>query len=197
MDVRTGTAVPHTEFFPPPRPRRGPSRWLAALRQERAELFRFWPVIQNMVIQELRVRYHRSFLGFLWTLLNPILMMTILAMVFSQLFRSAIQDYAIYLFAGMVPWTFLASSLNDFAFCIISNEGLIRKIYLPKTVFPIAKVLTNLTTFILSLGALFLLMKPLAHDLVGVAGLAAGDAPVRVVHARTRVDRGGGEHVLP
>jgi ABC-type polysaccharide/polyol phosphate export permease len=161
MDVRTGTAVPHTEFFPPARPRRGPSRWLAAMRLERTELIRFWPVIQNMVIQDLRVRYHRSFMGFLWTLLNPILMMTILAMVFSQLFQHNTTDYAIHLFAGMVPWNFLAASLNDCAFCIISNEGLIRKIYLPKTVFPIARVLTNLTTFLLSLGALFLLMKPL------------------------------------
>ena len=122
---------------------------------------RFWPVIQNMVIQELRVRYHRSVLGFLWTLINPILMMTILALVFSQLFKTGVQDYAIYLFAGMVPWNFLAASLNDCSFCIIQNEGLIRKIYLPKTVFPIAKVLTNLVTFLLSLGALFLLMKPL------------------------------------
>lgn len=161
MDVRTTGSVPHTEFFPPPRPTRGLSRWVDALRAERAELVRFWPVIQNMVIQELRVRYHRSVLGFLWTLIHPILMMTILALVFSQLFKTAVQDYAIYLFAGMVPWNFLAASLNDCAFCIIQNEGLIRKIYLPKTVFPIAKVLTNLITFLLSLGALFLLMKPL------------------------------------
>lgn len=161
MDVRTTGSVPHTEFFPPPRPTRGLSRWVDSLRAERAELVRFWPVIQNMVIQELRVRYHRSVLGFLWTLIHPILMMTILALVFSQLFKTAVQDYAIYLFAGMVPWNFLAASLNDCAFCIIQNEGLIRKIYLPKTVFPIAKVLTNLITFLLSLGALFLLMKPL------------------------------------
>jgi ABC-2 type transport system permease protein/lipopolysaccharide transport system permease protein len=131
------------------------------VRQDRAELSRFWPVVQNMVIQELRVRYHRSLLGFLWTLLNPILMMTILALVFSQLFAASVQDYAIYLFAGMVPWGFLAAALNDCAFCIIQNEGLIRKIYLPKLVFPIAKVLTALTTFLLSLGALFVLMKPL------------------------------------
>ena len=161
MDVRTSPSVPHADFFPPPRARRGPSRWVAAARAERDELVRFWPVIQNMVIQELRVRYQRSVLGFLWTLLHPVLMMTILALVFSQLFKTAIKDYAIFLFAGMVPWNFLAASLNDCAYSIIQNEGLIRKIYLPKAVFPIAKVLTSLTTFLLSLGALFLMLKPL------------------------------------
>ena len=61
----------------------------------------------------------------------------------------------------MVPWGFLSGSLNDCAYCIIFNEGLIRKIYLPKLVFPLARVLINLTTFVLSMAALFLLLEPL------------------------------------
>ena len=159
MDVNTTEALPPTDLFPPPRSLRGPSHWLSVVRQDRAELVRFWPVIQNMVVQELRVRYQRSVLGFLWTLLHPILMMTTLTLVFSQLFHT--ENYAVYLFAGMVPWGFLSGSVNDCAFCIISNEGLIRKIYLPKLVFPLAKVLINLSTFLLSLVALFVLLKPL------------------------------------
>lgn len=161
MDVRTSAPVPHTEFFPPPPPARGPSRWLAVIRLDRVELVRFWPVIQNMVVQELRVRYQRSWLGFLWTLLNPILMMITLTMVFSRLIGMNWQKYAIFLFAGMVPWNFMNASLNECAVCIIANENLIRKIYLPKLVFPLAKLLTNLTTFLLSLSALFFLLQPL------------------------------------
>jgi ABC-type polysaccharide/polyol phosphate export permease len=69
------------------------------------------------------------------------------------------------LFAGMGPWGFLSNSLNESAVCIILNEGLIRKIYLPKLIFPIAKVLINLVTFALSLGALFLLLGPLGARL--------------------------------
>ncbi len=137
-------------------------------------MVRFWPVVHNMVVQELRVRYQRSWLGFLWTLLHPILMMTTLTLVFSQLFgkRQGASDYAVYLFAGMVPWTFLAALLNDCAFCIISNEGLIRKIYIPKLVFPMAKLMVNLTTFLLSLAALFLLMKPMGTQFtVALLGL--------------------------
>src|SRR3954468_5417244 len=119
MDVQTTPTVPHAEYFPPPHSPRGPSRWLATVVEEGRELVRFWPVIQNMVVQELRVRYQRSFLGFLWTLLNPILMLTILALVFSQLFNMKTGNYAVYLFAGMVPWNFIAAAINELAFCII------------------------------------------------------------------------------
>ena len=78
MDVSTSAKVPHAEFFPPPPSPRGPSLWLARLAEDRRQLVRFWPVIQNMVVQELRVRYQRSILGFVWTLLNPLLMMATL-----------------------------------------------------------------------------------------------------------------------
>jgi ABC-type polysaccharide/polyol phosphate export permease len=163
MDIRTSAKVPHTEFFPPPPSPRGPSLWAARLAEDRRELVRFWPVIQNMVVQELRVRYQRSILGFVWTLLNPLLMMITLSCVFSSL--TEIEHYSLFLFAGMVPWGFLSNSLNESAVCIILNEGLIRKIYLPKLIFPIAKVLINLVTFALSLGALFLLLGPLGARL--------------------------------
>jgi ABC-2 type transport system permease protein/lipopolysaccharide transport system permease protein len=161
MDVQTTPTAPHAEYFPPPRAPAGPSRWLATVSDERRQLVRFWPVIQNMVVQDLRVRYQRSMLGFFWTLLNPILMMATLTLVFSQLWRVERERFAVFLFAGMVPWGFLSSSLTDCAYCIILNEGLIRKIYIPKLVFPLARTFINLTTFVLSMAALFLLMEPL------------------------------------
>ncbi len=134
--------------------------WLARLSDDGRQLVRFWPVIQNMVVGELRVRYQRSILGFVWTLLNPLLMMVILSWVFSGL-NSDIENYSLFLFAGMVPWTFFSTSLNESAGCIVANEGLIRKIYIPKLVFPIARVTIGLVTFVLSLAALFLLLWPL------------------------------------
>jgi ABC-type polysaccharide/polyol phosphate export permease len=160
MVVRSTAKFPHTEFFPPPPEPRGPIRCVACLRDDYQDLIRFWPVVQNMVVQELRVRYQRSFLGFVWTLLNPILMMVILSWVFSHLMDS-LPHYSLFLFAGMVPWSFLSISLNDCAFSIINNEGLIRKIYLPKLVFPLVRVLIALVTFVLSLAALFVLLLPL------------------------------------
>jgi ABC-2 type transport system permease protein/lipopolysaccharide transport system permease protein len=164
MEVSTSAKAPHAEVFPPPPAPRGRSLWIARLKDDRRQLVRFWPVVQNMVVQELRVRYQRSFLGFVWTLLNPLLMMATLSWVFSYLVTE-IKNYPLFLFAGMVPWGFLSGSLNESANCIILNEGLIRKIYLPKLVFPLARVSINLLTFVFSLCAMFLLMLPMGARL--------------------------------
>jgi ABC-type polysaccharide/polyol phosphate export permease len=160
MELRTEPKFPHAEFFPPPPEPRGPSLWLGRLAADRRELVRFWPVVHNMVAGELRVRYQRSILGFVWTLLNPLLMMLTLSVVFSYVAKG-VKNYPLFLLAGMVPWTFLATSLNESAFCIIHNEGLIKKIYVPKLIFPLVRVLISLTSFALSLSALFLLLWPL------------------------------------
>ena len=114
-----------------------------------------------MVSQELRVRYQRSFLGFLWSLLNPILMMITMTAVFSKILGRNEPAYALYLFSGLVPWLFLSGSLTDAAYCIIQNEGLIRKIYIPKLVFPVSRILFNLVNFLLTLLALFVRLVPL------------------------------------
>lgn len=168
MDVRNDpTAAEAVETFPAP-PRVRPSQvWGRRLAEDRAELTRFWPVVQNMVVQELRVRYQRSFMGFLWTLVNPLLMMFTLSVVFSTLMKmdkvggDGGGSYTLYILAGMVPWTFLAGSIGEASTCIIQNEALIRKIYVPKLVFPLVRVLINLVTGLLSLAALFLLLLPI------------------------------------
>jgi homopolymeric O-antigen transport system permease protein len=164
MDVCTSSSAPQADYFPAAPPPRQPNLWRRRLLEDREQLPRFWPVIQNLVTQELRVRYQRSLLGFFWTLLNPLLMMATLSCVFSNLFHS-IDNYTLYLFAGMVPWGFLSGSVNECALCIIANEGLIRKIYVPKLVFPLARVLINLVTLVLSLASLFLLLWPLGARL--------------------------------
>lgn len=157
-NVRSTRSIPHAEYFPSPEAQVAPARWWAVVRNDARELAHFWPVVLNMVTQDLRVRYQRSILGFLWTLVNPILMMATLTMVFSQVFHHPNwRMYAIYLFAGQVPWTMFGQSLVECSGSIVANEGLIRKIYLPKLIFPLARVLINLTTFVLSLVALSIL----------------------------------------
>ncbi|WP_337175964.1 ABC transporter permease [Paludisphaera sp.] len=165
MDVRNQPAADEAvETFPAP-PRARPSQvWGRRLAEDREELTRFWPVVHNMVSQELRVRYQRSFMGFLWTLVNPLLMMFTLSMVFSQLLPMKLGDggnYTLYILAGMIPWAFMAGSITESSTCIIQAEGLIRKIYVPKLVFPLVRVLINMVTSMLSLVALFLVLVPM------------------------------------
>lgn len=160
-----------TADFPAPMgdPRLAFRAFLSLARQAVArdidEFRQFRGVIGNLVSQELQVRYQRSMLGFLWTLVNPALMMGTQALVFSRLFRGiggmGPSQYAVFLFSGAMPWTFLASSLSDCTTSLIHHEGLIRKIYVPKWIFPLARVLIQGITFSLSLAALFLMLWPL------------------------------------
>ena len=163
MNTRTNSTPPHAEFFPSAPIASSGFRLagFARLQNDLAELARVWPVIHNMVSQELRVRYQRSLLGFLWSLLNPILMMVTMTVVFSRILGREDPLYAQYLFSGLVPWLFLSGSLNECAYCIIQNEGLIRKIYIPKLVFPVSRVLFNLVNFLLTMLALFVLLIPM------------------------------------
>lgn len=118
-------------------------------------------IIIELVRQQLILRYRRTALGFLWTLVNPLLMMSITAAVFSHLFNMDIKLYALYLFAGLIPWNLFASMLTQSSIAYISNEGLMRKIYIPRLVFPlsisIGAVIDSFLAF-LSLFILFLVV---------------------------------------
>jgi ABC-type polysaccharide/polyol phosphate export permease len=161
MDVRTSVTTQSVEEFPPPPPPQGTSVWLAHLTADSALFGRFWPVIHNLVTQELRVRYQRSMLGFFWTMLNPLLMLATLSWIFSSLPLGNFKNYPLFLFSGMVPWSLLTNTLSECSVCIIVNEGLIRKIYIPKLVFPISRVLINGITLVLTLVAFLSLLAPM------------------------------------
>jgi ABC-type polysaccharide/polyol phosphate export permease len=115
-------------------------------------------LIWALAVKELRVRYKRSTLGFLWALLNPLLMMVILTMVFSTVMRVAIHNYPIFLISTLLPWTFFSQSLAYSAESIVSNGELLKKVYVSKSVFPIAAVVSNLINFALSMIPLILLL---------------------------------------
>jgi len=115
-------------------------------------------LIWALAVKELRVRYKRSALGFLWALLNPLLMMVILTMVFSTLMRVPVHDYPIFLISTLLPWTFFSQSLAYSAESIVSNGELLKKVYVAKSVFPIAAVVSNLINFFLSMVPLVLLL---------------------------------------
>lgn len=122
------------------------------------ELYAYRSVFNQLVRQHLVLRYRRTMLGFLWTLINPLLMLSVTAIVFSTIFKLDLVTYSIYLFAGMVPWTFFSTSTTQACGALISNEGLIKKIYLPKIIFPLSVCVGNLVDSLLAFAALFLLV---------------------------------------
>ena len=96
------------------------------------ELYDYREMISNLVKKDLKVRYKGSVLGFLWTFLNPLLQLVVYTIVFSTIMRVDIDKYYIYLFVGLIPWIFFASSIQVGAVSIMMNKDLIKKIYFPK-----------------------------------------------------------------
>ena len=108
-------------------------------------------LIWALALKELRVRYKRSVLGFLWALLNPLLMMAILTIVFSNIVRLPVQSYAVFLLSALLPWTFFAQALSYSVESVVGNGELLKKVKVATSVFPIAAVLANTVNFLLSL----------------------------------------------
>lgn len=129
------------------------------------EVYRYRSLLLNLVSTELKLRYRRSVLGFFWTLLNPLLMMTVLSLVFSTVMRFAIKDYTISLFAGLLPWTFLAQSVANSLMSIVAKGSLLKKVYIPKAIIPLSMVLATLINFLLSMIPLLLIVGIMGHPI--------------------------------
>ena len=111
----------------------------------------------------MKIRYKRSVLGFMWALLNPALLMLVLTLVFSTIMRFAIPHYAIFLLSVLLPWTFFSQSLSYAVEAIVTNGDLIKKVAVPKLVFPMAAVVSNIINLLLSMIPLALLVPLLRH----------------------------------
>lgn len=122
------------------------------------EIKKYQYVLYQLVRQQLILRYRRTLFGYFWTLLNPILMMTVTAVVFSSLFKLDLRTFAVFLFAGMIPWNLFNAAVTQSSTAFIYNESLIKKIYLPKILFPLSISLSVLIDSFLSFCALLLII---------------------------------------
>jgi ABC-2 type transport system permease protein/lipopolysaccharide transport system permease protein len=114
-------------------------------------------VLYNLVNTNLRARYRRSAIGFLWTLINPLFTMTILAVVFSTIYKLPFADFGIYIFSGLLPWSLISNSILNGSMSLITAEGYLKKVYVPRLIFPIATVGVEAANFLFSLTSLFVL----------------------------------------
>jgi ABC-type polysaccharide/polyol phosphate export permease len=119
--------------------------------KEATEILKYRELLRNLVSRDIKVRYKRSVLGFLWVMLNPLLMMLILSMVFSELFKVSTKDYTSYLISGIIIWNFFSQSTSTAVVSLIGNSSLIKKIYIPKAIFPLSVVISAMVNFIFSL----------------------------------------------
>ena len=119
------------------------------------ELAKYRELLRNLVIRDIKVRYKRSVLGFLWVMLNPLLMMLVLDVVFSGLFKVSTKNYTAYLLSGIILWNFFSQSTSTALNGFIGNSNLIKKVALPKAIFPLSMIISAVIHFIFSLVPLF------------------------------------------
>lgn len=119
------------------------------------EIYAYREMIISLVKKDLRGRYKGSVLGFLWTFINPLLQLAVYTLVFSVILRSDIDKYYLFLFVALIPWMFFSSSLTSGASCILAQKDMVKKIYFPRQVLPIAHVTTCFVNMLLSFIVIF------------------------------------------
>ena len=112
----------------------------------------------ELVSRDIKLKYRRSFLGYIWSILNPLLIMIVMTVVFSAMFKRNIQNYPVYLLIGRMSFDFLTSSTNGAMRSVTGNASLLKKTYVPKYIFTVAKVVSCLVDTVFSLGALLIVM---------------------------------------
>lgn len=129
-----------------------------ASRREQYTADKFLSLFGELVKRDLRLKYRRSVLGYFWSLLNPLMMMTVMMIVFSYMFRFEIENYPLYLICGQTMFNFFNESTTRAMFSVIENGTLLKKVYVPKYVFPISKALSCFVTMSFSLVAILIVM---------------------------------------
>ena len=126
---------------------------------------KFQPLLAELVARDIKIKYRRSVLGVLWTLLNPLFMMIILSVVFSSIFKFDIENFPLYILSGQLIFNFFNDATTSSMTSIIGSAALIKKVYVPKYLFVIARVFSSFINLMASLVALILVMVAMRAEL--------------------------------
>ena len=123
------------------------------------DLLKYRELVENLVIRDLKLRYKNSALGFLWSLLNPLLLMGVFTVVFTIMLPNyRVPNFPVFVLCALLPWNFFSASVMGSLDSITGNSHLIKKVYFPREILTISKVLSNFVNFMLSLPVLILLL---------------------------------------
>lgn len=125
------------------------------MRRFVSELWRYREMIASLVRKDLQGRYRGSVLGFLWTFINPLLQLLVYTLVFSVILRSGIPNYSLHLFVALVPWIFFSSALTTGSRLILDQKNMVKKIYFPRAVLPVAYTISSFFNMLFSFVIVF------------------------------------------
>ena len=119
-------------------------------------LYKYRDLVRQLVLKDIKLKYRRSFLGYIWSVLNPLLVMVVMYLVFAHMFRFDVENYPSYLIIGQTLFTFMTEATNQAIFSITGNGALLKKVYVPKYIFTLSKVTSSLVNLLFSMGAMLI-----------------------------------------
>ena len=122
------------------------------------EFWAYKDLLKLLVSRNIKLKYRRSFLGYVWSVLNPLLIMIVMTVVFSTMFNRNIDNFPVYLFCGQLLFNFMNTSTHQAIFAITGNAALLKKTYVPKYIFVLSKITSGLVDCVFSLGALLIVI---------------------------------------
>lgn len=114
------------------------------------ELYKYREFLKTSIKKEFRGKYKKSFLGVLWSFLNPLFQLLIYALVFPFILRNNVDNYTIFLIVALMPWNFFNMTILQSAASIVTNGGIIKKVYFPREILPISTATSNLLNFLIT-----------------------------------------------
>lgn len=127
-------------------------------------ILRWWAyrdLVRNLVSKEIKVRYQGAALGFAWSLMNPLMITLMYLVVFTYVFRSHQEHYALFMIVGIIHWNIFSMLVMQSSELLVSNADLLKKIYFPRLLVPLSNLLVNATLWLMALGILLVLYVPL------------------------------------
>ncbi|MCD8082580.1 MAG: ABC transporter permease [Clostridiales bacterium] len=125
----------------------------------RVNLFlKYKDLLRELVVRDIKLKYRRSVLGYFWSILNPLFIMVIMTIVFSTMFNNSIENYPVYLFTGRMLFEFTTTSTRQAMNSVTGNASLIKKTYVPKYIFTLAKVTSAMVDLVFNFGALLIVI---------------------------------------
>lgn len=122
------------------------------------EFWKYRDLLKLLVSKDIKLKYRRSFLGYVWSILNPLLIMIVMTIVFSTMFSRNVENFPVYLFCGQLLFNFMNNATHQAIFSVTGNAALLKKTYVPKYIFTVAKITSGLVDLLFSLGALVIVL---------------------------------------
>lgn len=122
------------------------------------EIWQYRDLLKLLVSRDIKLKYRRSALGYIWSILNPLLIMIVMSVVFNTMFARRVEHFPVYLFCGQLLFNFMNNSTHQAIHSITANAPLLKKTYVPRYIFTVSKITSGMVDLVLSLGALLIVV---------------------------------------